>query len=600
MKSLLILLLCGSCSYINIAELQCECNSNSFGRNILQSQCGDVHTCHQHTNLDDPVLSNNVYYDNSRCCFQINTSNRSHNRKLLTDDYNWFCNKTLWTSTSSNSWSYSNCSFTSSHFVTATVLWLGDNYPNSKSWHNYRITVLVKFNKGEDTGIIFRSRDRGRYINEGNKYLFMMYEDKIQFYKTHNNSNVLLSRDMGPNFFLNKTKNITIDIFENRFTVFIENEFIFEYVDNCYPLLTNGSVGLRSYIASATYQYISIDLNPSYLPPRKYDILNPLQQHALYSLYNATNGNYWYNKWNLTTIETYEACNRLCGIMCDNNSDIVSIALKNNNLTGTIPINIKYISSLYTLSLPRNNLEGEIPDIFDQLPFLIDFAISYNKLNSTLPNSLQYASKLAFIETEQNNLQGNIDPLSNLNQLRLLLIGNNNFSGTISNQFCNSNKMLEFYCQHNNHLNGTLPKCIGNWTKVTNLFMTNNNIEGELPLSLCNLTNVGKLQISGTNITSTIPQCISNLSNLYELVLSNNNLNSTIPSQICKLQKLKNLALSQNQMIGQIPSCIWNNLTNLQQIYLNSNKFTEIEINKYPTNLRIISIADNYLKGKIQ
>eukprot|EP01084_Bolivina_argentea_P267708 454519_1 len=101
---------------------------------------------------------------------------------------NWFCNKTLWSTQITDSWSYSNCSFTSSNMYLASVLWLGDNYKESLKWRNYRVTILVSLIAGFDTGIIFRSQDANENINigAGKKYILQILSSHILMFKCDN------------------------------------------------------------------------------------------------------------------------------------------------------------------------------------------------------------------------------------------------------------------------------------------------------------------------------------------------------------------------------------------------------------------------------
>eukprot|EP01084_Bolivina_argentea_P267709 454520_1 len=96
---------------------------------------------------------------------------------------NWFCNKTLWSTQITDSWSYSNCSFTSSNMYLASVLWLGDNYKESLLWDNYRITALVKLIEGGGTGIVFHAQDSDSLLFEGHKYYFVIYDCCVTFMK---------------------------------------------------------------------------------------------------------------------------------------------------------------------------------------------------------------------------------------------------------------------------------------------------------------------------------------------------------------------------------------------------------------------------------
>eukprot|EP01084_Bolivina_argentea_P161444 281034_1 len=296
---------------------------------------------------------------------------------------NLLCNSSLWSTSNGGIWTHSGCAYTSSNEYKSTILWLGDNYSQSLEWKNYRITTMVKFIEGSNTGIMFRK-------NVYTQYYFSVSASFVWLWKGWQ---VLYFETMEENYFLNKTRNIIIDISGNRFSFFIDNTFIFEYIDNCSPIYYKGSVGLSSYLSIATFSFLYIDFHAPYIVPQHYSKLSKYEQNTLMELYNSTNGNYWVNTWNVTTIMTNQACKTLCGITCINNVNqlqrnktvIASIALDWNNLTGTIPLSLKYLTSLKAIHLSHNSLYGEIPNIFDYLTTIHSVILSYNQLNSSLP-----------------------------------------------------------------------------------------------------------------------------------------------------------------------------------------------------------------------
>eukprot|EP01084_Bolivina_argentea_P297183 511939_1 len=516
-------------------------------------------------------------------------------------NHNWLCNKSsIWTSDGDWLFSNSSCSSTSSNHNLGTVLWLGDSYKESLLWNNYKITVVLKLIEGEDTGIIFRAQNSVGATGIGQKYMFLLFDSHVRLYKS-SNWTILHSQLIEEHYFVNKTRNITIYVNENRFTFFIDGHFTFEYTDSCYPIFNNGSVGIRSYQAIATFYYLNVDLDIHYIQPQQYNTLNTLQQIALYNVYNSTNGNHWNNKWNLTKIKTTELCYSLCGIMClnfDGITQIVSLTLNSNNLYGKMIEDIQYFKYLMNIDLSNNMLKGPIPDIFDTLTSLVSMHLINDELNSTLPESIQYSPSLAFVVISSNSLIGNIDVFSYVTTLRWLHLNNNHFIGSISDNFCNANKLLEVDFS-NKQINGTIPSCIGNWTKLLELYIIETHVSGKLPQSICNLSIIGMMEISQSNITSSIPSCIGDLSNLFRLTLSGNRLTSSIPNGICELIHLKDLVLSQNDLTDTVPTCIWSKLSELKTIYLNSNRLTHIYIDEYPPNIQIIAISDNILHGEL-
>eukprot|EP01084_Bolivina_argentea_P306061 528802_1 len=87
------------------------------------------------------------------------------------------------------------------------------------------------------------------------------------------------------------------------------------------------------------------------------------QGTILLDLYHSTQGQFWINKWDTTIIQNNQYCNNtstLYGLQCIN-KQIESIALNDNNLTGTLPSSICNLTKLTTLWLYSNGLTGTIP-----------------------------------------------------------------------------------------------------------------------------------------------------------------------------------------------------------------------------------------------
>ena len=131
------------------------------------------------------------------------------------------------------------------------------------------------------------------------------------------------------------------------------------------------------------------------------------QRDALVALYASTNGDSWTNNdyWNSDTVP-------LCdwyGIYCPDSTNVTSIDLNNNNLDGTIPPEIEYLTNLAQLGLTGNiKLNGIIPPEIGKLTNLANLFLFGNSLTGPIPQGIGKLPKLLTLNLADNLLTGNI------------------------------------------------------------------------------------------------------------------------------------------------------------------------------------------------
>ena len=88
-------------------------------------------------------------------------------------------------------------------------------------------------------------------------------------------------------------------------------------------------------------------------------------------------------------------------------SNLESLALRTNELTGSIPPELGDLSDLETLSLRENQLMGAIPAELGQLADLRSLTLSDNQLSGSIPSELgDLADNLQLIAISGNQLSG--------------------------------------------------------------------------------------------------------------------------------------------------------------------------------------------------
>ena len=168
-------------------------------------------------------------------------------------------------------------------------------------------------------------------------------------------------------------------------------------------------------VAGLTLQSIADTLSVSY--NRLSDSL------ALIALYNSTDGDNWYNSWNLD-----ESINTWFGVTVSRNR-VIRIQLNFNQLDGSIPNQLGNLSELRWLRLPNNRLSGPIPSELGNLIRLTTLELNSNRLSGSIPSELGNLTLLTGLYLNSNQLSGPIpSEFGKLSNLRDLYLSDNFFT----------------------------------------------------------------------------------------------------------------------------------------------------------------------------
>ena len=252
-----------------------------------------------------------------------------------------------------------------------------------------------------------------------------------------------------------------------------------------------------------------------------------------------------------------------------------------------------------------------------------------------------------FLDLSHNFLSGSL-PLWSSNSIHHLHLEDNNFSGSIPNEFFNISELLLTLDVSDNRFSGSIPSAIANAaSSLRILSLRGNCLSGTFPTQLCQLTQISKMDLSRNFFSGTIPHCFQYLVTAFTpfdlafstqtggndngqseeygeqdavnivtkyrnssytgnilnymlgLDLSCNNLTGVIPLKLGQLQEIHALNLPHNQLTGSIPKTL-SNLTELESLDLSHNSL----IGKIPsqlielTFLAVFSVAYNNLLGR--
>ncbi|KAK3223622.1 hypothetical protein Dsin_010647 [Dipteronia sinensis] len=284
-------------------------------------------------------------------------------------------------------------------------------------------------------------------------------------------------------------------------------------------------------------------------------------------------------------------------------SNVSNLSLRNNLLTGSIPIDIGHRMSIFeNLDLSNNLLNGSIPQSISEMRNLSFLDLSNNHLSREIPSNWQGLDKLRVIDLSKNRLSGGIpSSICSLPSLVCLRLSSNNLSGELSASLQDCTRLLSLDLGQNGFF-GTIRPIAEKLINVSYLGLRANMLTGSIPEQLCGFPVLHILDLAHNNLSGGIPTCLGNLKamkytryyssvppsierieftlhaefvvkgrqNEYRKInsllniidLSSNNLIGEIPEEITSLTVLHALNLSWNQLTGKIPE----NIGSLQQL----------------------------------
>lgn len=118
------------------------------------------------------------------------------------------------------------------------------------------------------------------------------------------------------------------------------------------------------------------------------------------------------------------------------NSRVDSINLQNNNLIGSIPRTIGYLTDTRSINFAVNTLSDVIPVSIGNCKNLGTLFLGYNNLSGNIPGSLGDCSALTILNLSKNFLQGAVPPdLGNCRMLTNFLLNNDLLPGSVPKKF---------------------------------------------------------------------------------------------------------------------------------------------------------------------
>ncbi|GLU18030.1 hypothetical protein SLE2022_343520 [Rubroshorea leprosula] len=248
---------------------------------------------------------------------------------------------------------------------------------------------------------------------------------------------------------------------------------------------------------------------------------------------------------------------------------VVSIVLKVQNLTGTLPPELVRLPYLQNIDLSLNYLSGSIPAEWGSMQ-LVNISLVGNRLTGLIPKEIGNISTLQYFTVEFNQLSGPLPPeLGDLTHIENLHLTSNNFTGELPTTFARLTSLQDFRIG-DNQFTGRIPSFIQNWTNLTKLVIQASGLMGSIP-NIRALARLDDLRISDLNGTDqAFPTLIGTA--MPTLILRSCNIIGDLPNYLWQMRISTVLDLSFNKLTGSIPNA--SNLAGTTYIFLTGNLLT--------------------------
>ncbi|XP_024027400.1 receptor protein kinase TMK1 isoform X2 [Morus notabilis] len=209
--------------------------------------------------------------------------------------------------------------------------------------------------------------------------------------------------------------------------------------------------------------------------------------------------------------------------------------------------------------------------------------IGNQNLAGTLPLEIADLSELQQFEVMTNQLNGAFPNFSGLASLQVVLAHDNNFTSIPSNVFDGLSSLEEISVDNIPSLSPwTIPESLKNCSQLKEFSASRANIIGKIPdfFGGSNFPGLTKLHLAMNNLEGKLPDTFSG-SSIQSLWLNGQKLNGSI-EVLSTMNNLNDVWLHGNQFSGPLPD--FSNLTQLNALSLRDNQFTVLEPLGYPVS----------------
>ncbi|KAK8449027.1 hypothetical protein SEVIR_7G149600v4 [Setaria viridis] len=259
---------------------------------------------------------------------------------------------------------------------------------------------------------------------------------------------------------------------------------------------------------------------------------------------------------------------------------LIILKMRQNQLEGTLPDDIKGSCVSQTIDFNGNQIEGELPRKLSNCNNLEVFDVGNNNFSGSFPSWMMKLPQLKVLVLRSNRFSGAVGEIpveSDQNRtsflsLQIIDLASNNFSGTLDSRWFEKLKAMMVTSRSDapvaleNNLSGKFYRdTVAVTYKGTSIMVSkilvaftvidfsDNAFTGTIPASIAGLVSLRGLNLSDNAFTGTIPPQFSGLRQLESLDLSSNQLEGQIPEALTSLTSLAWLNVSYNQLEGSVP-----------------------------------------------
>ncbi|XP_059445160.1 probably inactive leucine-rich repeat receptor-like protein kinase At3g28040 isoform X1 [Corylus avellana] len=211
------------------------------------------------------------------------------------------------------------------------------------------------------------------------------------------------------------------------------------------------------------------------------------------------------------------------------------------------------------VSLDGLGLTGKIGRGLEKLQQLKVLSLSRNNFSGTISPLLSLSSGLRRLNLSHNSFSGSI-PISlvNMSSCRFLDLSENSFSGPLPDTLFQDCFSFRYLSLARNMLEGKIPSTLSRCSLLNNLNLSNNRFSGDpdFAAGIWSLTRLRALDLSNNALSGSVPVGISAVHNLKELRLQGNHFSGTLPADAGLCPHLRRLDFGDNDFAGGLPDSL--------------------------------------------